>query len=79
MSTATFTATLRLGLVVSVAAALLAVALTFVGEVSQWSLAAVVATVAFTMSWVQTGRLDRGGEPLVAWSALAHAPGRRPG
>jgi hypothetical protein len=79
MSTATFTATIRLGLVVSVVAALIAVSLTFVGEVSQWSLTAVVAATAFALSWMQSCRLERGGQPLVVWSSVARQVGRRPG
>ncbi len=78
MSAATFTATLRLGLVVSVVSALLAVSLTLVGEVSQWSLTAVVAATTFALSWMQTGRLERGAEPLVVWSSIARQVGRRP-
>jgi len=65
MSADSLSATLRLGVVVSSVAALLAVALTFLGEVSEWRLAAVVATVGFALSWVQVGRIDRGDQPIL--------------
>jgi len=65
MASETSTATVWLGVKLSVAAAVLAVVLPLVGDVSPWALVTAVATVAFTASWVQTGRLERGGTPLL--------------
>lgn len=65
MAPGTFTATVWLGAKLSVVAAVLAVVLPLIGEVSQWALVIAVASVAFAASWVQTGRLERGEAPLL--------------
>jgi hypothetical protein len=72
MEAETLTATVWLGAKLSVVAAVLAVVLPLLGDVSQAALVTAVATAAFTASWVQTGRLERGGTPLL----VRHAPRR---
>lgn len=59
MSAATATATIRLGLILSVLAAAIAVGLTLIGDVSRWSLVVAVAVVGFVASWIQSGRVAR--------------------
>jgi len=56
---ATFGAAIRLAMVLSAVASLVAIGLRAVGDVSTVNLVAVVAVVGFTMSWVQTGRVHR--------------------
>ena len=53
------TATIRLGLAVSAVAVVLAIALSLVGDVTQWSYVALVAVAGFVSSWIQTGRYAR--------------------
>ena len=55
----TYGAAVRLALVFSTVAALVAVTLQSIGEVSTTRLVVAVAIVGFTTSWVQTGRLAR--------------------
>lgn len=55
----TYGATVRLALIFSIAAALVAIALQSVGDVSTTRLVIAVAVVGFVASWVQTGRLAR--------------------
>jgi len=56
---ATWAAAIRLAMVLSAVASLVALGLRAVGDVSTVNLVAVVAVVGFTMSWVQTGRVRR--------------------
>jgi len=68
----TWIAALRLAFVLSAVAALVAVAVSSVGEVSPVAIVLPVIIVAFAASWVQTGRVRRDGfaEPsLIAPSA----------
>jgi hypothetical protein len=59
LSRRTWTAAIRLALLMSVAAALIAVGVSSVGDVPQAAVVLPVIVVAFTASWVQTGRLRR--------------------
>ena len=65
MTPETFAATAWLGAKLSTLAAVLAVALSMVGDVSRWSLVVAVASTAFVASWIQTGRLQRGEARLL--------------
>jgi hypothetical protein len=56
---ATYGAAIRLATVLSVVAALTALTLDAVGEVSATRLTLLVAVVGFTTSWIQTGRVSR--------------------
>ena len=56
---ATFEAAIRLATVLSVVAALTALTLDAVGDVSATRLTLLVAVVGFITSWVQTGRVSR--------------------
>jgi hypothetical protein len=58
-------AALRLAAALSVIAALTAVLVTAAGSVPQAAVVVPVILVAFTASWVQTGRVRRGSTPLV--------------
>lgn len=64
MAGGTFVATMWLGAKLSVFAAVLAITLPLVGDVSRGPLVGAVAALAFVSSWVQTGRLQRGESPL---------------
>lgn len=64
MTSATLAATIRLGVMLSVVAAGLAAGLSLIGEVSQWSYVLTVATVGFTASWIQSGRVARNDQPM---------------
>jgi hypothetical protein len=70
MTSASLTATIRLGVMLSVVAAGLAAGLSLIGEVSQWSYVLTVAAVGFTTSWIQSGRVARDDRPLPV--LLAH-------
>jgi hypothetical protein len=59
LSRRTWAAAIRLALLMSVAAALIAVGVSSVGDVPQAAVVLPVIVVAFTASWVQTGRLRR--------------------
>ena len=61
-------AAIRLALVFSVMAAMLAITLDAVGDVSAIGLLAAVAVVGFVTSWVQTGRV---------WKAVPARTGHR--
>lgn len=56
---ATFEAAFRLALAISAIAALSAVLLSAVGEVSTMRMVLSVAVAAFSASWVHTGRVQR--------------------
>lgn len=55
----TWTAAVKLAVVVSVVAALLAVAVSLLGDVPEAAVVIPVIVVAFVASWVQTGRVRR--------------------
>lgn len=59
---ATYGAAVRLAFVLSVVAAATALTLDAIGDVSATRLAAIVAVVGFTISWVQTGRVSKAVE-----------------
>ena len=74
LSRRTWTAAVKLALVVSTLAALLAIAATSMGDVPQLAIVLPVIVVAFTLSWIQTGRVRRR-----ATSDLMFSPVRRIG
>lgn len=55
----TYGAAVRLALIFSTVAALVAIALQSIGDVSTTRLVITVAVVGFATSWVQTGRIAR--------------------
>lgn len=55
----TWIAALKLALVVSTVAALLAVAISAAGDVNEVAIVLPVIVIAFVASWVQTGRVRR--------------------
>ncbi len=57
----TWIAALRLAVVISIAAALLAVAVSSAGSVNEIAIVLPVIVVAFVASWVQSGRVQRRG------------------
>ena len=59
ISRRTWAAALKLAFVVSLVAALLAVAASTLGNVPAAAIVLPVVVVAFTLSWVQTGRVMR--------------------
>jgi hypothetical protein len=59
-----FRATVWLGTKLSALAAVVAVTLSLIGDVSRWSLVVAVASLGFVSSWIQTGRLQRGETPM---------------
>lgn len=78
MSAATYHATVRLGLVMSVFAAACAVVLTLIGDVSTWSLVASVAGIGFVASWIQSGHIARSEHRRPAILLVDHTA-RHPG
>lgn len=56
---ATYGAAIRLGMVFSVTAAIVAITLDSIGDVSVWAMVVLVAVTGFVTSWVQTGRVRR--------------------
>jgi hypothetical protein len=56
---ATFGAAVKLAMVLSVAAAAIALGLDAIGDVSRTGLVLAVMLVGFVASWVQTGRVRR--------------------
>ncbi len=63
ISRRTWIAAIKLAVVISTIAALVAVAVSTIGHVSDGAIVAVVAVVAFAASWVQTGRVRSGTAP----------------
>lgn len=59
LSRRTWNAALKLAVVISIAAALLVVALNPTGSVPQAAIVLPVIVIAFTASWIQTGRVRR--------------------
>lgn len=67
---ATYGAAIRLAIVFSAAAAVIAIGLDVVGDVAPLRLATAVALLGFGASWVQTGRVTRAVE-----ARASHRPG----
>lgn len=61
---------LKLALIISIAAAVVAIALSTAGEIPQAAIVLPVIIIAFTVSWVQTGRPQRREVPVRA--AMTH-------
>jgi len=55
----TWAAALRLAVVVSILAALVAIIASMIGDVAQSAIVIPVIVVGFAASWVQTGRVQR--------------------
>ncbi len=62
----TWIAALKLAIVVSLLSAVVAIAASALGDVPAVAIVLPVIAVAFTLSWVQTGRLLRTPEPVHA-------------
>ncbi|MFT4659388.1 MAG: hypothetical protein ACI8RE_002446 [Ilumatobacter sp.] len=71
ISRRTWIAAVKLAVVMSIVAALAAITLASIGTVSDTTIIATVAVVAFAMSWVQTGRVSRSAAPSV--NVLSHS------
>jgi flagellar biosynthesis protein FliQ len=69
----TWIAALKLAVVVSLLSAIVAVAASTLGDVPAVAIVLPVIVVAFSLSWVQTGRLLRGPDTVRA----ELVPGRR--
>lgn len=59
ISRRTWAAALKLAVVVSLVAALIAIAVSALGDVPAAAVVLPVVVIAFTLSWVQTGRVMR--------------------
>ncbi len=64
ISRRTWTAALKLAVVVSIVAALVAIGASTLGNVPAVAIVLPVVVVAFTLSWVQTGRVQRAAEVI---------------
>jgi hypothetical protein len=64
LSHRTWNAAVKLAVVISITAALVAVVLYAAGDVPQAAIVLPVIVVAFTASWIQTGRIHRGQTPV---------------
>jgi hypothetical protein len=64
LSRRTWNAAVKLAVVISISAALVAVALYAAGDVPQAAIVLPVIVVAFTASWIQTGRIRRTQAPV---------------
>jgi ABC-type Mn2+/Zn2+ transport system permease subunit len=64
LSRRTWNAAVKLAVIISVAAAVLAVAISSAGDVPQAAIVLPVIFVAFVASWIQTGRVRREQVPL---------------
>jgi hypothetical protein len=60
----TWVAALRLAVMVSVIGAAAAVAASMIGDVAQVAIVVPVIVIGFALSWVQTGRVQRGDSVL---------------
>ena len=67
----TWGAALRLAVALSIVAALAAIAIHAAGDVPQAAIVIPVIVVAFTASWIQTGRVRRDAAPV----RVRHTPG----
>ena len=59
-----FVAAVRVALVLSLGAVMLAVAMQSVGELSVGRFVTAVAVVGFATSWLVTGRVERAAQPI---------------
>lgn len=59
LSRRTWNAAVKLAVTMSIVAALIAVALTSAGNVPQAAIVLPMIVIAFTASWIQTGRMRR--------------------
>lgn len=64
LSHRTWTAAVKLAMIISITASLLAVVISAVGDVPQVAIVLPVIIVAFVASWIQTGRMRREQVPL---------------
>ncbi len=64
LSRRTWNAAVKLAVIISVTAAMLAVAISTAGDVPQVAIVLPVIVVAFVASWIQTGRVRREPHPL---------------
>jgi len=76
MSIAAYHATIRLGMITSILAAVCAVVLASLGDVSMWSLAVSVAGIGAVASWLRSGQISR-GERRPALVVVDHTTRRR--
>jgi len=60
----TWVAALKLAMVVSILAALIAIGVSMLGDVTQAAIVIPVIVIGFAASWVQTGRMQRGDTRL---------------
>jgi hypothetical protein len=65
LSRRTWNAAVKLAVVISITAALVAIVLSAAGDVPQVAIVLPVIGVAFTASWIQTSRIQRGQTPLL--------------
>ena len=64
LSHRTWNAAVKLAVIISITAALLAVAVSVAGDIPQAAVVLPVIIVAFVASWIQTGRVRRQQVPL---------------
>ncbi len=64
LSRRTWTAAVRLAVIISIAAALFAVAVSAAGDVPQVAIVLPVIVVGFVASWIRTGRVGSDEVPL---------------
>ena len=64
LSRRTWNAAVKLAVVISISASLVAIALYAAGDVPQAAIVLPVIVVAFTASWIQTGRIRRDQMPV---------------
>jgi ABC-type Mn2+/Zn2+ transport system permease subunit len=64
LSRRTWNAAVKLALIISICAAVLAVAISAAGDVPQVAIVLPVIVVAFVASWIQTGRVRRDQVPV---------------
>jgi VIT1/CCC1 family predicted Fe2+/Mn2+ transporter len=56
----TWAAALRLAVLVSLIGAVVAIAASMIGDVAQVAIVIPVVVIGFALSWIQTGRVQRG-------------------
>ena len=64
LSQRTWNAAVKLAVIISITAAVLAVAISAAGDVPQVAIVLPVIVVAFVASWIQTGRVRREQAPF---------------
>ena len=72
LSRHTWTAAIRLAVVISIIAVVAAVVVTTVGNVPQAAIVLPVIVVSFTASWIQTNRDRRAPAPLRLRTPVTH-------